>query len=318
MIILPSQKTVELMQLEMLLPRLMRRDPNFQQLDDLYGKVSSGYYGESTLDYYINVIDLDDAFIFYGLRLPESDSYFQIDALLLTSKTCLIIEAKNFKGEISFNHAGQMIRTLEGTSEVFNDPLAQVYVQKRRLQRYIKKLGFAPLEIHPIVTFTHQKVLLNLEAHDSKAIVVNPHLPRRMEQIFQKQQQHNYSTKALAALVTHLKKNHTPKAYHVIDKYQISPLNIKKGIWCPACKEVMMERMHGNWVCPKCRKKDQNAHLTALREYAILFHQKITNKEARTFLGVQSSSATKRILHHPKIKKVGKTRDCYYMLDGLI
>ncbi|GGM32154.1 hypothetical protein GCM10011351_17890 [Paraliobacillus quinghaiensis] len=318
MIILPCEKTAELRQLEVLMARLMRRDPNFQKLDELYGKVSSGYFGESSLDYYLKLVDLDDAFILYGLRLPESGSYFQIDALILTSKICFIIEAKNFKGEISFNRAGQMIRTLDGISEAFSDPMAQAHAQKQRLQHYIMALGYTPLEIHCIVSFTHPKVILNLEENDTIDIMVNQHLPRRMDEVLYSRQKQSYQIEELRLLATILKKNHSPREYNVIEKYEINPFNIKKGVWCPSCKDVMLDRLHSNWSCPKCKSKNRNAQLNALQEYAILYNNQITNKEAREFLGLQSSSVTKRILHHPKIQKVGTTKDSYYILDGVI
>ena len=131
-IFLPLQKTPEHKQLEVLLPRLSQHNPNYQILKEKHGRLSAGYYGESSLKYFLNLVDLSEACVLHGLRLCEpKGTYFQIDVLILTQQFFVIIEVKHLKGTIKFNASGQMIRTLfEGESESFPNPLVQATFQK--------------------------------------------------------------------------------------------------------------------------------------------------------------------------------------------
>lgn len=212
MITKPLQKTSELKQLEVLIPRLFQRDLSFQQLDSLFGKYSSGFYGEASLAYPFQLLNLNTALILYDLRLPWLNDYFQIDALLLTPKIGVIIEAKNFKGEITLNQSDQMIRTLDGEKKSYKSPLHQAAIQKRHLERYIARQGFPSIPIHTLVSFTHPNVILQFNQREPD-IVDNHHLPLRIEELLQQHQVNHYTREKLKRLATMLKDNHTPSCY---------------------------------------------------------------------------------------------------------
>lgn len=317
MITKPLQKTAELKQLEVLMPRLLKRDPSFQQLDRLYGKYSSGFYGESSLAYPFQLLNLNTALILYDLRLPWLNDYFQIDALLLTPKMGIIIEAKNFKGEITLNQSDQMIRCLDGEKSSYKSPLHQAAIQKRHLERYIARQGFPFIPIHTLVSFTHPNVILQFNQREPD-IVDNHHLPLRIEELLQQQPVNYYTREKLKRLATMLKDNHTPKTYHVIEKYQINKSNIRNGVFCPVCKKVVMNRAHGYWFCPACKEKHRDAHIPALRAYALLYGPTITNQQARAFLQIKSSHVVKRLLANMELPYHGKTKGIVYSLQSLL
>ncbi|WP_117149361.1 nuclease-related domain-containing protein [Paraliobacillus zengyii] len=289
----------------------------FQQLEHIYGKYASGFYGESSLAYPFQLLQLKYAFILYDLRLPCVSDYFQIDALLLTPRLGIIIEAKNFKGEITLNQSDQLIRTLGGEKSSYKNPLHQAAIQKRHLERYIMRNGFHSIPIHTLVSFTHPNVILQFNQREPD-IVDNHHLSLRIDELLHQYQVNYYTKEQLKKLANKLKNNHTPKTYNVIEKYQINRSNIRNGVWCPVCKKVIMNRAHGYWICPACKVKNREAHIQALKEYALLFGSTINNRQAKAFLQLKSSHVVKRLLANMKLSYVGKTKGIVYSLLSLL
>lgn len=321
MIIRPPEKTPLLKQLEILLPRIDRSNPNFEKLENLLGRETAGYFGEISLHYYFNLTDSEEALLLYGLRLPGKDNAFQIDALLLTGSTFFIVEAKNLKGTISFNQNEQMIRTVNQIPETYPNPEIQAAVQRRQLSEFLSNHGFPAIPIHPIVTFTHPRVILQSDQKYDD-ILTNERLPSRINAIKSEHTKVVYQKQQLYKLAYFLNQKHQANHYFVIERYQIAYHHIRKGVWCPSCQSSgarkIMHRMKRYWHCPVCHEKNNTAHIQALCEYALLFGTSITNKQARLFLGIESEAASKRILTNLQLKTTGKTRGRVYYLDRLI
>src|SRR4051812_45304684 len=85
---------------------LERRIPeNHRKMQDVKAKIRilrSGYNGEKTMKYYLEQIPEPKYHIFYGLRLPIGNTFFQIDALLLSQKLIITLDAKNHSGTLRF------------------------------------------------------------------------------------------------------------------------------------------------------------------------------------------------------------------------
>ncbi|WP_162880694.1 nuclease-related domain-containing protein [Paraliobacillus sediminis] len=321
MIIRPPEKTPLLKQLEVLLPRIDRSNPNFEKLDNLLGRETAGYFGETSLHYYFSLTDSEEALLLYGLRLQGKDNAFQIDALLLTGSVCFIVEAKNLKGTISFNQNDQMIRTLDQITETFPNPEIQAAVQRWQLSDFLAKHGFPAIPIHPVVTFTHPRVILQSDQKYDD-ILTNERLPSRINAIKSAHAKVVYQKQQLYKLAHFLNEKHQANHYFVIQRYQIAYHHIRRGVWCPSCqfngKRIIMHRIKRYWYCPACREKNNTAHIQALCEYALLFGTSITNKQARLFLGIESNSTAKRILINIGLETSGETKGRIYYLDKLL
>ncbi|GEN46642.1 nuclease-related domain-containing protein [Alkalibacillus haloalkaliphilus] len=312
MIILPHSKPPELEQLEALVPRYKRNDQTYQTIQDRLGKELAGYLGERSLQYYIKLLNLKDHFLLFGFRAKGNDSYFQIDLLLITQSFILIIEAKHLKGTLSINESGQLIQENEDEIEVYQNPLIQANIQRSQLSHLLSRLSLDLLPIYTCVTFTHPKSIININKNTTE-IFPSQNLPNYIYKIQSQNQTPLVSTQKANTIAKSLKIRHTPKNNNLINYYGITDHLIKKGVWCTQCKSTIMKRIHGNWHCSKCNHKDKTAHLQALREFAVLYdRQYITNKEARSFLKIQSESTTKRLLS--KFERKGDTKGSEYLL----
>ncbi|WP_176757435.1 nuclease-related domain-containing protein [Salimicrobium halophilum] len=83
-----------------LLPRVA--PPLSDEVDYTIARTASGFHGEQSLEYPLSLIS-PDYDIYYDLRLPHGDSFFQIDCLLVSEYCFLILEVKNHRGVLTFD-----------------------------------------------------------------------------------------------------------------------------------------------------------------------------------------------------------------------
>ncbi|WP_079710797.1 nuclease-related domain-containing protein [Paraliobacillus ryukyuensis] len=313
----PASKSSKLLQLQALLPRLHEKSPNFDHLHDLLGKELAGYYGETSLQYYFQLLHLPTSILLYGLRLPGEHNAFQIDALLLTPTVIFIIEAKNIKGIVTFNEAGQLIRSLDGIKETYAHPLLQANEQRLHLKKFLVSHNFNDIAVHPIVCFTHSNVILDFE-HQQTDVLTSEQLPNRIRELTNQYKMKKLDRRQLQTVARVLQAHHTDFRGKIIEKYNIPKRHIRKGVWCPSCKRDTMQRYKRTWICPSCGSRDSYAHRQALTEYGLLFKTSIKNSEAREFLAVESSSVVKRMLTGMGLNYSGENYKRTYYLNELL
>ena len=145
------------------LRNLRKTHPSYKQLLDELALYSAGHYGEKSIDYYLKLIFEKDMIILNSLRIPLNGVHFQIDTLLLTTKTLIILEIKNMTGPISFDHAfGTMI---QDQTKIYQDPITQVNNQKAQLNMWLKQNGFHNIPIDTLVVFVNKNVRLIREGN---------------------------------------------------------------------------------------------------------------------------------------------------------
>ncbi|WP_240374137.1 NERD domain-containing protein [Bacillus piscicola] len=306
LILLPHAKSPELLTLESLLPRLSPRSPQFQELSDYYERTLSGYIGEISLDYYLRIASIHEVILLHGLRMTHENNTFQIDTLVMLPSFFLIIEVKNFRGEVIMDpHSLQMIRD----DEVFPNPLLQADVQKLHLGNVLAAAGFPPIPIYTLAVFTHKKVLLRKAAAETD-ILVSQVLPQRIAQLQSDYRKKRYSRTDLLQVGRMLKKRHTPKQF----RGPVERQHIQNGVRCPSCKESFMNWQRRTWRCTHCKATDRSAHLIALADYARIFQPEITNQDARTFLRLPTSASAYHLLKKSGYQKIGQNRGRKYII----
>ncbi|MGM8215488.1 nuclease-related domain-containing protein [Bacillaceae bacterium W0354] len=322
MVIKDHDLPLKLWKLEALSERVLESHISFPEIEEALRIVRAGDRGERSIDYYIDLIDSDDLQVFYDVRLPWREHFFQMDTLLLTAWFILLLEIKNITGEIYFKkEPKQMLRILDGTTESFPDPLLQVYQQKFQLENFINMHGFPQIPIYSLVVFVNRNGILHIDPQDTfhigKVIPVQ-------EFIFKyralRNQDHPQvlSERQLDKLSNILLNSHTPYDEDVLARFQLTEKELRNGVICPSCQRFGMIREWGGWLCVTCGAKSNNAHVKALRHYALLKKHLISNGEAREFLGVESREVSKYILSTLDVSKIGKGKGMKYDLSSLI
>ncbi|QTC40132.1 hypothetical protein I7V34_13110 [Bacillus sp. V3] len=113
-------------------------------------------------------------------------------------------------------------------------------------------------------------------------------------------------------------KSNVPANPDVLAQFQLSTRDIRPGVHCTQCQSLAMERVHGTWWCPTCRIKKKDAHVDALKDYALLVDTSISNKEMRYFTNLQLLSTAARVLTLTNLPSTGTTRNRRYSLEPLL
>lgn len=109
---------------------------------------------------------------------------------------------------------------------------------------------------------------------------------------------------------------HTPKVINIQKQYHFSSQDTITGVQCPNCFRIPMLYRRQKWYCDSCRYSSSNAYLNSLIDYKLLFGNRITNKEARFFLNMESRHIVKRLIQLADCQMIGKGKGSFYLLES--
>ncbi|MGI8315480.1 nuclease-related domain-containing protein [Halobacillus mangrovi] len=313
MIIKERETSLSLNQLEALERRLVNTHPNYTLIKERLGSELAGRKGELALNYPLSFCT-NEQLIFYDLRLWDGTHYFQNDALILTREWILLIEAKYMAGTLYYDDK-QLIRD---DHQGFDNPIHQVNRHKNQLQKWLHLHSFPSPSIYCLVTNSHPLCVIRSNTQEDDIVIRTYDLPVKINKLDTLQFPTSLSTTELQEISTALLKFHHPLSYNYLKTIDVQPSDVKTGIYCSSCSYAPLQRHHGTWYCPKCRRSDKQAHIEALKDYRLIFGDEITNEKAKKFLRLDSSSVTKRILQALSLEQQGKNKGRKYYLKTLI
>lgn len=322
MIIKKREPTLAIEKLQALCRRLPMNHPVFPEVENDLDNRLAGMTGEHSIDYPLSLLPPEDYFIFHGLRLFHDPHFFQIDTLIVTRKFLLVTEVKNVAGSLYFDqNAHQLIQTKsDGSQKIFSDPILQVRRQKSLLEGWLVRNGYHHIPVYPLIVLSnpHTSITSTLEPPALFQMVIHRDvLPTKIAQLNENFTEEKLTNKAIKDLTHELLKGHTPLDSAILEKYRIPTTELKKGVPCPHCTFSPLPRIRATWYCPKCSIKHKDAHVQALKDYALLFDTKITNKQARDYLQVTSDTVVKRLLKNMNLPHTGVTKGREYDLMQL-
>lgn len=321
MIIKHRTKPRTLLQLEALLPRLPEFHPARPLIMEDYNKRMAGYNGEQSIDYPLSYLDEKKYFILHHLRLKGEKHFFQIDTLIFTDKIAIILEVKNFSGTIYFDPKfRQLIQTKAGKEIAYAYPLTQLETQRYQLENWMRSNKLASIEIKSLVVISNPYTIISTAPKDHRIhhkVIHKEELPTKILQLEKSTSSNKMEDKALKKIFRYLLKKHTEGESSFLDRFDIKVSDLLKGVICQKCDALPMERLKGNWFCPRCRTKDKYAHVKAVEDYQLLIKSTISNKELREFLKISSSATATRLLHSMNLPRKGENKTTIYYLDSL-
>lgn len=286
------EELLELVKLERLIRRLPPGHQKHEELNKQLIQYKVGQFGERRIDYYLSHIRHPQISLFQYLRLPiNKDYHFQIDFLLLTPKTIIIIESKHISGKIQLAPL-QMIRTIDNQTEIFQNPIQQVNNQKYHLINLLEKHSIKIPPIFTNVTFTNAKTMIEVDSNYSYAHKIITRGDALIERInFQLSQVDKplYSNNELNKITRLLKRQHTPNDQNILEKYNIPQNELITGIYCKHCERFSVIRRYG-WRCNCCNRIDPTSYTDAILDYYYLINKEITTKESMWFMNLHSYS----------------------------
>ncbi|NIK13315.1 nuclease-related domain-containing protein [Alkalibacillus almallahensis] len=314
--LLPLQKPLELLQLEVLIKRYRKRDQYYEQIQDYYHRELAGYLGEKALQYYFALLRYEPVFTLFDLRAKAFTHYFQIDALLITRQFLLIVESKHTKGVITENDAKQMIQHVDGKTKSLQHPLHQADIQRRQLKTFLMNHQLDQLPIYTCATFTHPEVIIDMPNQPNN-LFTHHYLLQFIYDLLEENHTPIISSKQAQTIGQCLVANHTPRNRHLAKDWNIKENDLILGPFCSRCSKVVMKREHGTWFCQACQHYDKHAHTDALRDL-LIFHQypEFSNQDVKGWLSLDSSHVCKRLLAN--YDRIGEKRLSKYNLSKLV
>lgn len=307
---------VKLLKMEALLRRLLPHHPKWSIIEKDYIKIRAGYNGEKSLSYHLDYLPKKEFQLLYDVRLCNEEKYFQIDSLILSTRFALILEVKNFYGTLLLDSTfNQLIRISENKEEGFPNPIAQAHRQQLELKKWQEKHKLSPLPIEYLVVISNPSTILKTNSTNHGVPQKIIHIQYLLEHVrcLQKQYSreyinHSYLKKWIKTII----KSHTPLRFDPLQYYKLNENEIIKGVFCKECNAVPMKRIHGTWLCNKCKKKDKHAHIQALEDYFQLMSSSITNHQFRDFFYIESIQTASRLLHELNLPYTGMNKGRVY------
>lgn len=309
----------ELIQLEVLLERLPDNHLKKEVVLDEFARRMAGYKGETSLTYPLSFLSTQDFIILHDLRLFDGTHHFQIDTIILTAKFILIIEAKNISGVLYFDtEFNQLIRRNDSGEESFPDPLLQVKRHKVQLKKWLARYHLSHLPIESLVVISNPRTIIQ-SSSDSvhKRVIHSAQLPFQIETLQQKYNREHLQKEDAMQLANHFIENNYPREVDLLKKYGINYEELIKGVKCPQCTYFACERVYGKWVCRNCGAESKDAHVAALRDYAVLIGNEVKNGQVQEFLSLESRSTVNKLLSKLNLPSKGQRRWKVYSLECL-
>ncbi|UII56440.1 NERD domain-containing protein [Cytobacillus spongiae] len=296
---------VRILQLQALLRRLPASHSKRAEIEANLAKQLAGFKGEKSIDYYLTYLPSHSYTILHDLRLKDNVHFFQIDTLIISSKFILIIEVKNISGTLFFDKSfNQLVRTIHQKEEGFPDPTIQVNRQHQHLMNWLAKHNFSKIPVCWLIVISNPSTIIKSDSNiqsichaaaiEDKVATLEKNHPRDALVISE-----------IRKLTRILQKNNLPISYDILQKFELSFFDLIRGVQCPTCMYIPMNRIHGCWHCPNCSSLSKSAHIDALQDYALIVSKTIKNKDASTFLQLTSRHTAKRLLGTYIYKKDG-------------
>ncbi|MCA1056603.1 NERD domain-containing protein [Rossellomorea aquimaris] len=298
---------------EALLRRIPQNSPHRPKIKEDLLKYWSGYHGECKVDRHLSTLSQKNVLILNDLQIPIGKTTFQIDSLLIFKSVALILEVKNISGMLNIGgEFNQFSRTNnDGIITGFTNPISQAERYSHHLRQWLKANGFAQLPVDYLVVFTNPSSVLNGLPNSKQfkqRVIKVADLLKKLSEI-----QTDYPKTVLCdrdakkAAKKLLKAHIDPPIFTKIEE------TILTGVQCVNCRTFGMERKKASWYCNSCGSYDKQAHVQAIFDYFLLVNPKISNKQARSFLHVNSSKVVHGILNSMRLNSQGENKNKQYV-----
>ncbi|MFY3793023.1 nuclease-related domain-containing protein [Ureibacillus sp. MALMAid1270] len=314
MIVLERSVPYNLVVLDALLRRVNLIDSEFEYYMDLYTNLKVGLEGELLVDQEWEELEIPIEYaLFHNYEAVNGfGKSHQIDTLFLSKYFIWLLEIKNISGILNIEDAkSQFIRTkFDGSSDSYSNPVEQIERHARFIRRTIRNWGIN-IPVETAIIIVKDSTIIG-EVPKTVSIFHRSGMQSKLNELFRKYpnsylSDHNFKVIQKKLMEMYKRKIWRPK---------IKTENIKKGVICNNCGKIM-KYIYGAFVCPICNKKSKDDILKALIDYRYLINEWITNRELRTFLGIDSRYSVARLIKSFNFEFVGDLKSRKYKIPDI-
>ncbi len=195
----------------------------------------SGYNGEKTIHYHLSQIPQHRYHIFHDIRLPIGDTFFQMDFILLSPKSVILLDGKNHSGKLYLDQ-NQMIQEYCDSREIYENPISQAQRHKILLRYWCEKFQIPPfpIDFQVVICKSSTEVIFSSEYRFAMEKVCKADdLLRKIEDFEQTTNKQKINQQTIEKLRTFLIKEHTPLIKDILPMFQINKQEIIPGVGAP-------------------------------------------------------------------------------------
>ena len=313
MILLERTKPHQLRYMHALVRRIHPADEEFPDYHTRLSNLEAGFYGEQRIDREFADFTIPHRhYLLHNMELLNPQGFtHQIDTIVFTSHFLLILEIKNMTGQLSYklgHYEFGRIRQ-DGMKENFTDLFEQAYRHQLLLERILRSWNI-DMPVEYAVVITNQNAVLD-ESLRGLPIFHMSGLRRSINRLFVKYPEPRLTDAAFEQAGGRL----MAALHRTMPKRRVTADRLKKGVLCPRCEfRNVMHYTARNWHCRSCNSRDKTALRQALDDYRLLISERITNKEFREYVGIESISVASKILSRLGFEKIGDKRGAFYII----
>ncbi len=270
--------------------------------------IQAGFIGESYADRFLHQVDFPKNHALYkDLHIQiDTESYLQIDTLIVTQKYIAILEIKNIKGKISFQkNPKQLVREFNDTTTTFKCPEQQILRHQLKLRKLLSHLKInMPIHNRIIFAFSSTHVV---EPPEEVPILMACDLPNHLYVLNQLPDviSSNLFFKLTKFLTSH-SRTFYPKS--IADQYNFDWSSLEKGVFCPNCKIQLSSQKS----CLTCKISRKTLNHLALEEWFYLCKPTISNRECVEFLNLKNKHQATYILKKLQLAPISSNKHRRY------
>ncbi len=242
----------------------------------------------------------------------HSKRFVQIDTLIITRSYILILEVKNIVGTIDFkNYQSQIVRTLNDETTPLGYPFIQLDRNIDGISNILRKYGLNP-PIHSALVFPSNNVIIENSPKTRNIFFVKqlPLFIQRLNDLPNKLSEESFHD--ICEIFTNINGDFIEKS--LCDRFSIDPKELKKGIICSNCGELLQQRTRRTWICIACGQADVNPIPRNIEDLFILIKPEITMNDCLHYLQVKSRHTLNNNLVKMKLPKKGVRRATVYTI----
>lgn len=312
MIVKPFTSSPFILGLQALIMRLSSTHPMFEKFQQELKIKEVGDFGERYIMKELQHFSQNhDYHVLHNVILPTALS-MQIDILVITPKGLILLEIKNIKGHVQFKKdPRQLVRTNEkGDTTVFTHPEVQLEQYMQAMKQFLEAHQIL-MPIYGAIVFPFNNATIHRDG-EGLPILMAKELPLYFHKLTGEKYKQSVNDVA-RIILSHVRER---EPFPLCEYYNIEVDALQKGIYCDNCGQYGMQKLKKGWHCQTCQHVNPHAHTRALRDYYMLVSDRITNRDFRYFMHIDSPYVAKRILQKSCEKRSGSGKNTQYYLTS--
>lgn len=244
-----------------------------------YERLSKGFIGENKLRQHLQKLDATNALPLFDCLFEVNGQEIQIDCLLLTAQTILLLEVKNYSGDYYLQN--NKVYHLETNHEIYN-PINQIERTEFLFNQLLREMR-VDFSVRSFILFINRDFMLY--GADQRMPMI---FSSQVERFLNKQLENaGRMTDRLGHFAEQLiARQKAQSRYERLPTYSFSDL--KRGLFCWRCHGELMRDGQLYFSCGSCAEAFHidDVVMYALAQFQLLFpEEKITTKIIQEWCG---------------------------------